>query len=214
MAVLPASARHLLAVERRVGRNGRLIEHEDVLGEAAGNEIDLEAGELLGGDLRPRVQEHLEPDAETIRVEPFVRAWRARAPEIEIEDARQLRGRRERDDLRARLEPAGLDHAIEDFGLQARDDRRQVRGVQQAGQQRSRLRHGTADITGTGGKETVLNPDPNGGRILVAIEGSPAGPREGLSPPSSLVNCTAVSVLSGLRTTGIQHGGRHGHAVT
>src|SRR5437016_4121171 len=37
--------------------------------------------------------------------------------------------------------------------------------------------------------------------------GAPAGPREGLSPPLTAAHCTAVSVLAGLRTAGVQHGG-------
>ena len=46
-------------------------------------------------------------------------------------------------------------------------------------------------------------------------QGAPAGPREGLSPPSESHDCTAVSVLTGLRTTGISAWRSHdGQAVT
>ena len=60
---------------------------------------------------------------------------------------RDLFGRGERDELRAVLEPAGLNHAMKHFGLKVRDDFRQVACIQQALEQGPRF-HGSADDTG------------------------------------------------------------------
>ena len=107
--------------------------------------------------VRARLHQHLEPPTETIGVEFFVSALPANAPQVEIQYARDLFGCGERDNVRAVLEPAGLNHAVKDFGLKVRDDSRQVRRIQQAIEQRPRLRHGTADNTGPFASGTVLN---------------------------------------------------------
>src|SRR5262249_39592724 len=111
------------------------------------------------------VQQDLEPEAEAIRIELFIRSGRWNAPEIDIEHPRKLHGSREGHDFTAILETVGLDDAMQEFGLEVRNDRRQIGALQQAGQLGLRLRHKTADTTGPGAKETVLNGNPIGGTI-------------------------------------------------
>jgi hypothetical protein len=72
----------------------------------------------------------------TIGIELFVGAWRANAPDIEIEDAPELLGRGKRHEFRTILEAAGLNHPMKDFGLKPRDDLREVGRIQQAVEQR------------------------------------------------------------------------------
>ena len=83
--------------------------------------------------------QHFEPDAETIGVELLVQAWLAGAPQVEIEDARQLAGRRQRHELAAILESTALNDPVKHLGWQSRDDVREVRRVQNAIEQRTRV---------------------------------------------------------------------------
>ena len=102
-----------------------------MLHESRDDELDVEAKDLLGRDVSPGLHQHRYPQAKTIGVELFVCAWRASAPDVDVEDAPQLPGRGQRHELRAVLEAAGLNHPMQDFGLQLRDDLREVGRVQQ-----------------------------------------------------------------------------------
>ena len=99
------------------------------------------------------------------------RPGRGRPPQVEIEYGLQLIGRRQRDEIAAVLQSAGLDDPVQHLGLQAGDDLLEVRGVQNALEQaahfggsrrigdseRAGFFTGTADVTRIGPKQTVLN---------------------------------------------------------
>ena len=119
-------------VQRRVGaalfRHGR--EHRGVedldLGRQPGDDQRLvHLRHAVGGDLRAGVDEHLEPLAETRRVELLVRAGAIGLPEVEVEDGRQLCGCRERQQLTAVLKSEVRDREVQDL-------RRQVVAPQRA----------------------------------------------------------------------------------
>ena len=77
--------------------------------------------------------------AETIGVELLVPAWLGGAPQVQIEDARQLAGCRQRHQLAAILESTVLNDPVKDLGRQSGDDVRQVRRVQDAIEQITRV---------------------------------------------------------------------------
>ena len=84
------------------------------------------ASRSVGGHLRVGVDEHLEPLAETRRVELLVRAGAIGLPEVEVEDGRQLCGCRQRQQLTAVLKSEVRDHGVQDFGRQVRHGARQL----------------------------------------------------------------------------------------
>src|SRR3954447_1561028 len=86
------------------------------------------------------------PRADAIRTEPSGGAGPRRLPDIDVEDARELLRRGERDKFRAILEAAGLNHPMKDLGLKLGNNRREVRGIQQANEQGLRFRHGSGMI--------------------------------------------------------------------
>ena len=99
---------------------------------AAITRSDVHARELLRGDRRARLHQHFEPHGEAIRIELFVAPGPGRPPQVEIEYGLQLFGRRQRDEIAAVLESAGLDDPVQHLGFQARNDLFQVRGIQNA----------------------------------------------------------------------------------
>jgi hypothetical protein len=103
------------------------------------HEIDIHPRELLRRNSGTGFHQHFEPHAEASGVELLVQvacARSGRAPHVEIEDTAQLLGCRQRDELAAVLEPTALDDPVKQLGLQSRDDVREMRGVQDAIEQR------------------------------------------------------------------------------
>ncbi len=155
-------------VQHRVRRDGGVIRHHDVPCEAGHDEIEVEPRQFVRGDFGSGVQQNGQPEAEPIRIEPFVRARRACAPEIQIEDARELRRRGERDEFGAVLQPVRLYDAVQHLRLESRHDRRKIGRIQQADERRLRLRHGDGHLSGGCRKETVLNLTPISATIFMA----------------------------------------------
>ena len=132
-----ANRGHLFSIRRRRGRDRRAVEDAHVLREPGDHQIDVHLRELLRRDGGAGFHQHFEPHAETIGVELLVQARLAGAPQVEIEDARQLVGCRQRHELAAILESAALNDPVKQLGLQSRDDVREVRRVQNAIEQRT-----------------------------------------------------------------------------
>lgn len=77
------------------------------------------------------VHKHFEPFAEAIDIELFVASgWRV-APQIEVEQGGELRGRGRRDELAARLESAVLNELMQRLRREVRDDPREEWRVQE-----------------------------------------------------------------------------------
>jgi hypothetical protein len=102
------------------------IEDADLRRESRDDERLVHLRDAVGGDLRAGVDEHLEPLAETRRVELLVRAGAIGLPQVEVEDGRQLCGRRERQQLAAVLQPEVRDRQLQDFRRQERHRQRQL----------------------------------------------------------------------------------------
>ena len=134
-----ANRGHLFSVHRRRGRYRRGVEDEHVLRERSDHQIDVHVREFLRRDVGARFHQHFEPHAETIGVELLVQAWLASAPQVEIEDTRQLVGCRQRHELAAILESTALNDPVKHLGWQSRDDVREVRRVQNAIEQTTRV---------------------------------------------------------------------------
>ena len=113
-----------------------------MLRERGHHQIGVHVRECLRRDGGARFHQHFEPHAEAIGVELLVQAWLASAPQVEIEDTRQLVGRRQRHELAAILESTALNEPVQHLGLQSRDDLREVRRVQDAIEQRTRVSSG------------------------------------------------------------------------
>ena len=144
--VVRYTTRHVLAVQGRVHRHRRAIEHRRVAREPRDDEFQIETGELLGGNRGATLHQHLQPHAKPFDIERFVGARRVKAPHIEVQNPPQLRRRGERDEFRGILEAARLNDAVKDFRLKVGDGFRQIGRIQQAIEQRTRYRHGTADL--------------------------------------------------------------------
>ena len=128
------------AVERRVWSRGRDIADAQMLGHRGDHQVDVHAHELLRGDRGARLHQHFEPLPEAIRIELFVEARSGRPPQVEIEYGLQLIGRRQRDEIAAVLQSAGLDDPVQHLGLQAGNDLLEVRCVHNALEQIRALR--------------------------------------------------------------------------
>jgi len=153
-----------------------VIEDAHVLRERTDDEVDVQACEFFRRDCCARLHQHFEPETESPGVQLFVETRTVAAPQVAIEDGRQLRGRRQRHDLAAVFESATLDDPMKEFRLEPRDRLRKVRRVQNALEQTALVRglsldearapaatgraigspHGTGDDTGPGAQETVL----------------------------------------------------------
>jgi hypothetical protein len=124
------------------GRTRREVEHADMLRERSDHQIDLDRRNFLRGDRGAGFHQHFEPHAETIGVEALVQAGFASAPQVEVEDTRQLVRCGQRHELAAILESTAPDDAVEHFGLQPRNHVRDVRNVQNAIEQRALVSSG------------------------------------------------------------------------
>src|SRR5262249_16277629 len=98
------------------------------------------------------------PDAKPVRIEPFVKAWRGGAPDIDVENAPELLRRGKGHEFRTILEAPALNDAMKHLGLQARDDLREVVCVQEPIEECPRFRHGPANDSGPLNGEPVLKP--------------------------------------------------------
>ena len=103
-----------------------------MLRETGRDEIGVEPGDGPRRHVGALLHQHLDPHAEPIRVELLVEARVRAPPQIEIEDARDLRRRRQGDELAAVLEPAALDDAVQQLGRQPRHDLGELRRIQDA----------------------------------------------------------------------------------
>jgi hypothetical protein len=110
-----------------------------VLREPRDRQIDVHVGKFLRRDSCARFHHYFEPEAEAIAVELLVQAWLGRAPQVEIEDGRQLAGCRQRHELAAILESTALYDPVKHLGWQSRHDMREVRRLQNAIEQRARV---------------------------------------------------------------------------
>ena len=158
-----ATRGNLLAVQGRVRCDRRAVEDERVLREAGDYEIDVHLRHLLRCHGRTRLQEHFQPHAEATGVEPLVGARHGRSPQVEIEDARQLLGCRQRHELRAVLEPDALNDAMQQLGLKARNRLCEVWRVQNAFEKRP--------FTGISPRRTVVWPARPAAARYAGIEG-------------------------------------------
>jgi hypothetical protein len=107
-----------------------------VLCESGCYEVGVHLRELLR-EARARIHQHFKPHTEAIGVELLVAPRLLGAPQVEIEDARQLFGGRQCHELAAILEAATLNHPMQDLGWKLRDDVREVWCVENALEQRA-----------------------------------------------------------------------------
>ena len=135
-----ATGGHLFSVHRRRGRYRRGIEDARVLRERRDHQIDVH---------RPRVSapRRLAPDSTSTSSHTPKRSasncssrpgWPARH-KSRSKTRRQLVGCRQRHELAAILESAALNDPVKHLGLQSRDDVREVRRVQNAIEQTTRV---------------------------------------------------------------------------
>ena len=120
-------------------RDCRGIEDARVVGERSRHQIDVHARHDLGSGAGTGFHQRFDPHAESIGVELFVEARLIRPPHVEIEDARQLLRRRQREELAAILEAAALNHAVKHLRGQSRHDERDIRRAQHALEQAARV---------------------------------------------------------------------------
>jgi hypothetical protein len=91
----------------------------------------VEGGDGAGCHRVSAVHQHLEPFAEAIDIELFVASRLRVAPEIEVEQRGELRGRSSRDQLNARIESAVLNELMQRLRREVRDDPREEWRVQE-----------------------------------------------------------------------------------
>ena len=82
------------------------VEHTHVAGESDDHQVLVEGGDRSCGHRVSGVHQHFEPFAEAIDVELLVASRPRVTPQIEVEQGGELRGRRRRDELAARIESA------------------------------------------------------------------------------------------------------------
>jgi hypothetical protein len=138
----------LLAVGGDVAGERRDVVHPYVLRETGRDEIGVEPGDGPRRHVEALLHQHLDPHAEPIGVELLVEAGGRAPPQVEIEDARDLRRRRQRDELAAVLEPAALDHAVQQLGRQPWHDLGELRRVQDAIEQTAPIAAGERALAG------------------------------------------------------------------
>ena len=110
-----------------------------MLCERSDHQIDVHRREFLRRDTGARFHQHFEPHAETIGVEVLIEAWLSSTPQVEIEDTRQLVGCRQRHEFAAILESAALNDPVKQFDWQLRDHVGEMRRVQNAIEQKTRV---------------------------------------------------------------------------
>jgi hypothetical protein len=84
-----------------------------VLHEAGDDLRQRHPGDLGSSDLRTGVDEDFEPQTEPRRVELFIQARRRRAPEIDVEDVRQLRRSRLCNEIDAVFKTVSVNDAMQ-----------------------------------------------------------------------------------------------------
>jgi hypothetical protein len=112
--------RDVRAVRRRIRLERGDVEDAHVLRQAGGDEADVEPRDQPCRHLGSLLDEHLEPHAEAFGVELLVEAGLGAAPQIQIEDAGDLRRRRQHHQRTAGLEPTAIDDAVQGVGRQPR----------------------------------------------------------------------------------------------
>ena len=165
---------HLVAIHRLVITRFRRferarVEDTQVTGEADDHQVLVEGGDSACCHRVSGVYQHFEPFAEAIDIELFVASRLRVAPQIEVEQGGELRGRRRRDELAARFESAVLNELMQRLRREVRDDPREEWRVQEtrepmihrvpiAGRRFAvrGCRHGPAMIPVLRGQQTVL----------------------------------------------------------
>jgi hypothetical protein len=150
-----------------------------VLGEPCDHQLDLHLGKDPRRDTGARFQQHLEPDTEPIRVELFVQAGPASAPQIKIQDAGQLVRRRQRDQLAALCESIALNDAMKHLGAQSREHLGEMRHVENAIEQTMRLSEMLLRMTVTVPFRAVRGAGASASRIRATATGARHGFRHG-----------------------------------
>ena len=112
LAVHHLVAIHRLVITRFCRFECARVEDTQVTGEADDHQVLVEGGDGACGHRVPGVHQHFEPLAEAIDIEPFVASRLRRAPQIEVEQGGELRGRGRCDELAARVEPAVADELM------------------------------------------------------------------------------------------------------
>jgi hypothetical protein len=82
------------------------------------HEVERQLAQALRDRVVPGLEHHLEPEREASRIEARVVPHRVLAPQILVEHALELRGRRQRDQLASALEPERVDELSEHRGRQ------------------------------------------------------------------------------------------------
>jgi len=158
-SILPAdSLSDLESVRRCITRDRRAVVNTQVLREAGRHDSGVHLCDFPRSDIGARLGQHLEPHAETIGVELLVPARPGRTPEVQIEDALQLFGRSQGDELAAVFESASLDHTMDQLRLESRDDAGEVRRAQDAIEQTLRFSWTTSQIKSFGHVEWTTMP--------------------------------------------------------
>ena len=103
-----------------------------------GDEIEVHLGDLLRRGRDARLGQYLQPQAEAIRVELILLARPVVPPQVVVEDAHQLFGGGEADDLAAVFEAAVANELMQDPGIQALNDLGEVWRLQKASQKMAR----------------------------------------------------------------------------
>jgi hypothetical protein len=126
----PSSVMYGITVDR--------FEHARVLRQPGNHHIGSHRREFLCRDIGASLEQHLQPGAEPGGVELLLHPGARGLPEVQIEDARQLFGRRQRHEFRGVFQPHLLDDAMQELRLQACHGSSQVRRVEDALQEHGR----------------------------------------------------------------------------
>ena len=151
---LLGQVRHHLVEKRRIPALDGVplrVQDEQVPAEGGRHKVEVHLGDPAGGEPGAGLHEHLQPEAEAVRVELVRRAGSRGLPEVVVEDALQLLGGGERHDRPGVLETALLDELMQNRGLQALHHRRQIGRLEDPTDQiargsrlQSSLGHGTS----------------------------------------------------------------------
>ena len=117
---------------------GLSFDDQDLARERQRDQILGQLGQFLGRKILACLQHHLQPQGEAIRVEGLVLARSPGAPQIVVEDAPELVGGGEGDDLAAIFQPDVVDESAQGARGQGLDRRHQVGLVENARKERAR----------------------------------------------------------------------------
>ena len=131
LAVHLLVAIHRLVITRFRRFERARVEYTDVPGEADDHQVLVEGGDGACSHRVSGVHQHFEPFAEAIDIELFVASRLRVAPQIELEQRGELRGRGGRDELAARIESAVLNEPMQSLRREVRDDPREGCRVQE-----------------------------------------------------------------------------------